>query len=101
MPHKDRVQRLQIELGSEIHYGKILIIEVPVLSGGVAVATNQVRKHLSVRPEMPIEVHQHEAGELQKARVDLSPAAARRPRHLGYGDAPEPLEPPLLRQLVH
>src|SRR5262249_59388495 len=100
MPEKGGVQCLQIELGSEVHHRKILVVKLPVLSGGVAVAMNEMREHFSLCLQMAVEIHQHEAGELQEPRVDLAAAAARRPWHLRDDGAPEPLESPLLRQVI-
>ena len=82
MALKNLIDRFEIELGGQIHDREILVIEFAMRRGGVAVAADEVAKLLDMRVHMPVEVHRHEARELQEARIDAaqeSPSAARAP----------------------
>ena len=67
-----RLHRLQVELGGQVHDGEIFVVEVAVLLGAVAVVLDQMHEELLVRRDVAVEVHAHEAGELQEARIDVA-----------------------------
>ncbi len=96
VPHEHRIDRLQIELGREIHDREIFVIEFLVLLRRVAVALHQMLKQLLVRLDMAIEVHADEAVELQKARIDVAHEAGIGKRHLGDDVGAEPIDAALL-----
>ena len=75
------LHRLQIELGGQIHDRHILVIEFAVLLGLIAVAVDQMPEEFAVRVDMPVEIHGHEAGELQEARIDIAHGARLGKRH--------------------
>ena len=52
---------LQIVLGRQIHHGEKLVIELPVLVGGIAVALDQIVEEIAVGGHMPVQIHAHEA----------------------------------------
>ena len=87
-PRRQRVfdehllHRLQIELGGQIHDREIFVVELVMLVGRVAVALDQMPEEIAMRIDMPVEIHRHEAGELQESRIDLAHAARMRERHL-------------------
>ena len=80
--HEDLVDRLKIELRREVHDGKIFVIEFAVLLGRIAVALHEMLEHLAVSLEMPVDVHGHEAGQLQEARIDRPQESRVRKRHV-------------------
>ena len=67
-----RLDGLQIELGGQVHHRQILVVELAVLVGGVAVAFDEVTEQIAVRLHVPIDVHRQEAGDLQEAGIDLA-----------------------------
>ena len=66
--HEHRVDGLQVKLGGEVHHGEILVVELAVLLRGIAVALDQMLEQLAVRLDVTIEVHAHEAVELEETR---------------------------------
>jgi hypothetical protein len=92
-PHKHLVDRLQIIFRREIHDGEIFVVEFLVLLDGVAVALNQVHEQILVRVHMAIEVHRHEAGQLQEPGIDETAMPAVRPGHRGDDRPPRQFVP--------
>ena len=69
----------EIELGREVHDGEVLVVELAVLLGRIAVAANEMQEQVLVGAGVPVDVHRHEARELQEARIDLAAGARIRP----------------------
>ena len=86
------VDGLQIELGGEIHDREIFVVEFAVLLRRIAVALDQMQEQIAMRLDVAIEVHAHEAVQLQEARIDVAHEAGMRERHLGDDVAAEPVE---------
>ena len=89
---EDRLDRLQVELGGQVHDRKVLVIELAMLLGGIAVALDQMLEELAMRRHVPVEVHGHEAAQLQEAGIDPPQEARMRPRHLHDDAALEPVD---------
>ncbi|MCY1233351.1 hypothetical protein D9M72_458910 [compost metagenome] len=100
MLHEDHLHGLQVEFGRQVHDGQILVIEVPVLLGGVTIVLHQMREELFVGDQVPVEVHRHEARELQEARIDHAHEARLRPRHRHDDVVAEPFDRPLFGKLI-
>ena len=94
------IDRLQIELGGKIHDREIFVVELAVLLRRVAVALDQMREQIAVRLDMAVEVHAHEAVQLQEARIDVAHEAGMRERHLGDDVVAEPVDAAVFRELV-
>jgi hypothetical protein len=94
------LHRLQVELRRQVHNGEVLVVEVAVLLGRVAVAAHEMLEHLPMRRHVAVEVHGHEAGELQEAGINVPPEAGIARRHLDDAVALEPLDAALLGELV-
>ena len=71
-----RLDRLHVIGGVEVHHRHIFVVEVAVLLGRVAVARHQMVEHVEMGVDVAVEIHRHEAGKLEEARIDL-PAEAR------------------------
>ena len=65
------VNRLQIELGRQVHDRQIFVVEFFLLAGFRLVALDQMPIELPMGIHMPVEVHRHETGELHEARIDI------------------------------
>ena len=61
MGDEDVLDRLQVELGRQIHHRHVLVVEFAVLFGRVTVVLDQVAEEFAVRGDVPVEVHRHEA----------------------------------------
>ena len=72
MAEEDRIDRLQVELGGEVHHRQILVVELAVLLGRVAVAVHQVMVEIAMGVDVAVEIHRQEAGDLQEARIDVA-----------------------------
>ncbi len=70
--HEHGIDRLQIKFRGQIHHREIVIVELAMLLGGIAVALDQMEKKLLMGIEMPVQVHADEAIELQKPRIDVA-----------------------------
>ncbi len=66
--NEHRVHGLEIELRRQIHHGEILVVEIAMLGLAVAVSGDEMAEEFLVRREVAVEIHRHEAGELQEAR---------------------------------
>ena len=94
------VDRLEIELLGQVQHRQVLVVEFQVLVGLVAVALHQVGEVLTVRLLVLLQVHRHEAGQLDEARIDAPPRAQIGRRHVVDHVRLEPGERPILGQLV-
>src|SRR5262245_1747933 len=94
------LDRLQIELGGEIHDGKILVIEFLLLAGLGDIAFYQMPVELPMCAHVALEVHGDEARQLHEAWIDEPPMARMHGRHFHDGVPPEPVDPALLRITV-
>ena len=59
-----------------------------------------MHEHVLLRLHVPVEVHGHEAGQLQEARIDLPSPTRARPGHVGDDVAAEPIGAALLGKRV-
>src|SRR5690606_19820530 len=75
MAHKDEIDGLEIDVGRHVDDGEIFIIKFPVLLRRVAVALDHVLEIVAVGIDMAVEIHRHEAGELEEARIDAPQGA--------------------------
>ena len=66
MLYEHRVDGLQVELGCEIHDRKIFIVEIAMLFRRVTVSFDKVGEQIHMGVDMAIDIHRHEAGELQE-----------------------------------
>ena len=82
VPHEHRVDGLQVEFGGQVHHREILVVEIAMLLRRIAVALDEMAEQFLMRRDVAVEVHRHEAGELQKARIDVAHEARMRERHL-------------------
>jgi hypothetical protein len=73
---EDDVDGLEVELLGQVQHRQVLVVELQVLVGAVAVALHQVLEIALVRLLVLLGVHAHEAGQLHEARID-APAHAR------------------------
>ncbi|GAA0266383.1 hypothetical protein GCM10008965_38060 [Methylorubrum aminovorans] len=87
---EDPLDRLEVELGGQVHHCEIFVVEGPVAGGGIAVAAHEMVEHRVVGIGVPLQVHPHEAGKLQEARIDGAAHAGIARRH---GVDAVPLEP--------
>ena len=55
--HEHGVDGLQIELGGQVHHRQILVVELAVLLGGIAVALHQMIEQVAMRLDVALEVH--------------------------------------------
>ena len=94
------LDRLQVELGRQVHDRQVLVVEVLVLLDRVAVALDEIVEQVDVRVHVALEVHGHEAGELDEARIDVAHEAGVRQRHGRDHVLLEPVDRARLRQLV-
>ncbi len=97
---EDLIDGLQIELGGQVHDREIFVVEIAVLLGRLAVVLHQMHEEFLVGDHVPVEVHRHEAGQLQEAGIDRAHEARLRPRHLHDDIIGKPLERPFLGELV-
>ena len=72
---KDRADGIQVVLCSHVEHGVILIVKLAVCFRALGIAAQQVVVEVQVRLQMPLGIHQQEAGVLQKARIDPSQKA--------------------------
>ena len=91
------IDGLQIEFGGQIHHREILVVEFAVLLRGVAVAFDQMEEQVLMRLDVAVEIHAHEAVQLQEARIDVAHDAGMRERHLGDDVVAEPVDAALTR----
>ena len=100
MAHEHRLDRLHVVLGGQVHHREIFVVELAVLLGRVAVAGDEMVEHLEMGVDVAIEVHRHEAGELQIAGIDLAAEARIGERHALQAIGAEPFDAALLGELV-
>src|SRR5215475_13237587 len=100
MPDEYGLDGLQVIFGSQVHYGKIFIIEVAMLVDEIAIALDQIAKQILVGVHVAVEIHCDEAIELQKARINGAPDTRMRKWHSGDDMAAEPLDAALFGELV-
>ena len=97
---KDGIDRLQIEFRWQIHDRPVFVVKFAVFSCGVAVAGDEMIEKLQMRGDVTIDIHRHEASQLQKARINL-PARPRIPEgNRADAIALKPRAAPLLRQKI-
>src|SRR3546814_16185708 len=70
-----RIDRLQIKFGRHVADRAIFVVEFLGLVRALAVAVDQMYEHLPMAHHVIAQVHRHEAGELQKARIYAAPGA--------------------------
>jgi len=58
----------------QIHDRPVFVVKFAVFSCGVAVAGDEMIEKLQMRGDVTIDIHRHEASQLQKARINLRPA---------------------------
>ena len=98
--HEHGLDRLQIEFRGQIHHCQIFVVELAMLLRGIAIAAHQVHEQVLVRLDVPVEIHGHEAVELQESRIDVPHEAGMWKGHLGDDVAPEPIGPALLGKAI-
>ena len=90
MAHEHGLDGLQIEFGGQVHDREIFVVEFAMLLGGIAITLDQVQKQFTMRLDVAIEIHAHEAVQLQEAWIDVAHESRIRKRHLGDDVAAEP-----------
>ena len=61
---------LEVILGGQVHHRKKLVVELAMLVGRIAVALDQIMEQVAMRRDVAVEIHAHEAAELEEARID-------------------------------
>ena len=95
-----RFDGLQIEFGRQVHDGEIFVIEVAVFFGVVAVAFHQMLEEVPMRGHVTVEVHAHEPGKLQEARINVPHETRMREGNLHDDVVLEPVDTLGNRQVV-
>ena len=85
VPDEHRLDRLHVIGRVQVHHREVLVVEVAMLLGQVAVAVHEMVEHLEMGVDVAVEVHRHEAGKLQEARIDLTAEARIGERHRDAG----------------
>src|SRR3984957_12547916 len=98
---EDDPHRLQIELGGEVEYGEIFVIERFRYRRFLQLAVGDVLVELAVRFDVALDVHAHECRELHEARIDAAERARIAQRHRSGERTLEPLDGMLLGEFVH
>ena len=93
--------RLEVELGRQIHHSEIFVVELAVLVDAVAVALDEIFKQLAVGGLMTLKVHGHEARKLHEAGIDAAHEADLRERDDRDDVALKPAERFGHREFVH
>src|SRR3546814_3773622 len=65
------VDRLEVEFGGHVAHGAIFVVEMLGRIGALVIALDEVFEHLPMRDHVAAEVHRHEAGKLEEARIHL------------------------------
>ena len=94
------VDRLQVEFRGHVADRAIFVVEFLRRRGALLVADDEMLEHLPMADEVRAEVHRHEPGELEEARINLPPGARVDHRHGRDHVVLEPAERPLRRQRV-
>ena len=92
MADEHGIDGLEVELGRQVHHRQIFVIEFAMLLRAVAIALDKIVEQIAMRLEMAVEVHAHEAVQLEKARIDVAHEARMRERHLGDDVVAEPVD---------
>src|SRR3546814_20595341 len=74
-PNTTLFRSLQIKFGRHVADRAIFVVEFLCLVRALAVAVDQMSEHLPMAHHVIAQVLRHEAGELQKARIDAAPGA--------------------------
>src|SRR6266851_3548614 len=69
---KNQADGLEIELGAEVEHREIFVIEGLGDLRLLELALGQIVVELAVRLYVPLDVHAHEGGELDEARIDAT-----------------------------
>ena len=101
MLDENLIDRLQIIFRRQVHDGQVLVVKHLVFIGRVAIAPDEVDEQILVRVHMPVEVHDHEPGKLEEARIHQPPVPRIRPGNRGDYRAPEPVGALFLGEPVH
>ncbi len=100
MALEDLFDRLEIEFRGQVHHRQIFVIKGVMRGRRVAVAAHQIVELVQMRVHVAVEVHRHEARQLQEARIDPAQEPHIGPGH-GHNDVLlEPGEVALLGQTV-
>ena len=78
---EDEPHGLEIELGGEVEYGKIFVIEGLDDRRLFSLAVGQIFVQFAMRFHVPVDVHAHEGGELHEARIHAAKGARMAQRH--------------------
>src|SRR5262249_61009687 len=78
---KDALDGLQIEIRRQVHDGVILVVKALGRRRALAIAADEVLEEIDMRRDVTVEIHRHEAGELQEARIDAAEGAGIARRH--------------------
>ena len=81
VPHKHRLDRLHVIFSGQIHHRHIFVVELAMLFRRIAVARDEMVEHIDMGVDMAIEVHRHEARQLQESGIDEPPEAGMGKRH--------------------
>ena len=100
MAHEHGLDRLHVIFGGEVHDGEIFVIEFAVLLRRIAVALDEMIEHVEMRVDMAVDVHRHEARQLEIAGIDLASEAGIGERHGLQAIGAEPVDAALFRELV-
>ena len=79
--HEHRIDGLQVELRGQVHHREIFVVELAMLLGGIPVSLHQMPEKLLMGADVAVEVHPHEARQLQEARIDVAHEARMREGH--------------------
>ena len=91
---------LEIEVGVEVHYREIFLVEGSNPARLFEVPLDPALEHVGESFGVALRVHAHEGGDLQEARVDAPAGAGKRFRHDSNQVLPKPLDRFGCRQFV-
>ena len=82
----------EIEFGGEVEHGEIFVVERLGDRRLFELAVGEILVKLLVRLHVALDVHAHEGGELDEARIDAAERAGIAQRHRGRQRALEPFD---------
>ena len=101
VPLEHDIDRLQVEFRGHVADRAIFFVEFLGRLRALLVADDEMLEHLPVADEVRAQVHRHESGKLEEARIDLPPRTRIDHRHGRDHIVLEPADRPLRRQRVH
>lgn len=86
------LDRLEVELGRQVHHREVFLVEPADRVGALGVAVDDVMEQVHECLGMAVQIHAHESGDLQEARIHAPHRTGMTPRHGADQRALEPLD---------